>query len=110
MKIDFSKIEEKVIPNFKGGEGQYIMRQFADEKCKIMYGKLEPGSSIGLHRHEGNCEVMYILSGLATFVYEGQEETVKPGEVHYNPMGKEHTLMNNGKEDLTFLAVVAEHH
>ena len=39
-----------------------------------------------------------------------EEETVNPGEVHYNPMGKEHTLMNKGKEELTFFAVVAEHH
>ena len=74
MKIDFKNIEEKIVPNFKGGEGRYIMKQFADEKVKIMYGKLEPGCSIGLHRHELNCEIMYILSGQATYVYEGQEE------------------------------------
>ena len=82
MKIDFKNIEEKIVPNFKGGEGRYIMKQFA----------------------------MYILSGQATYVYEGQEEIVNPGEVHYNPMDKEHTLLNKGKEDLTFFAVVAEHH
>lgn len=110
MKIDFKNIEEKIVPNFKGGEGRYIMKQFADEKVKIMYGKLEPGCSIGLHQHELNCEIMYILSGQATYVYEGQEEIVNPGEVHYNPMDKEHTLLNKGKEDLTFFAVVAEHH
>jgi len=110
MKIDFKQIEETIVPNFKGGEGRYIMRQFADDKCKIMYGKLEPGSSIGLHRHELNCEIMYILSGQATYIYEGEVEVVNPGEAHYNPMGKEHTLMNNGTEDLIFFAVVAEHH
>ena len=43
MKIDFKNIEEKIVPNFKGGEGRYIMKQFADEKVKIMYVKLEPG-------------------------------------------------------------------
>ena len=53
---------------------------------------------------------MYILSGVATYVFEGEEETVLPGQVHYNPMGKEHTLMNKGTEDLTFFAVVPEHH
>ncbi len=110
MKIDFKNIEETIVPNFKGGEGHYIMKQFADDKVKIMYGKLEPGCSIGLHRHELNCEIMYILSGQATYVDEGEVETVNPGEVHYNPMDKEHTLMNNGQEDLTFFAVVAEHH
>lgn len=110
MKIDFKKIEETIIPNFKDGEGRYIMKHYTDDKCKIMFGKLEPGSSIGLHRHELNSEVMYILSGQATFIYEGEEEIVNPGEVHYNPIGKQHTLQNRGTEDLTFFAVVPEHH
>ena len=43
MKIDFNKIEKTIVPNFKGGEGRYIMKQFADDKVKIMLGKLEPG-------------------------------------------------------------------
>ena len=96
MKIDFNKIEKTIVPNFKGGEGRYIMKQFADD--------------IGLHTHEMNCEIMYILSGQASYVYEGQEEIVNPGEVHYNPMDKQHTLLNRGSEDLVFFAVVAEHH
>ena len=99
MKIDFKQIEETIVPNFKGGEGRYIMKHYTDDKVKIMYGRLEPGCS----------EIMYILSGVATYVYEGQEEVVLPGEVHYNPMGKQHTLMNKGSEDLTFFAVVPEH-
>jgi mannose-6-phosphate isomerase-like protein (cupin superfamily) len=53
---------------------------------------------------------MYILSGQATYVYEGQEEIVMPGEVHYCPQGKQHTLKNCGTEDLTFFAVIPEHH
>lgn len=109
MKIDFKKLEENIVPHFKGGEGRYIMKHYTDENVKIMLGKLEPGSSIGLHRHETNSEIMYILSGVATFIYEGQEEVVLPGQVHYNPKGKEHTLMNKGTEELTFFAVVPEH-
>ena len=109
MIIDFNKIEDTIIPQFKGGEGRYIMRHYTDEKVKIMFGRLEPGSSIGLHRHETNSEVMYILSGVATFICEGEEETVMPGQVHYNPMGMQHTLINRGNEDVTFYAVVPEH-
>lgn len=109
MKIDFRQIAETIVPNFKGGEGRYIMKHYTDDKVKIMYGRLEPGCSIGLHTHEGNSEIMYILSGVATYIYEGEEEVVLPGEVHYNPMGKQHTLMNKGTDDLTFFAVVPEH-
>lgn len=110
MKIDFKQFEEMAIPHFKGGEGQYLVKQFADEKVKIMLGKLASGSSIGMHSHETNSEIIYILSGVASFICDGKEEVLMPGEVHYNPMGKTHTLMNKGENDLLFFAVVPEHH
>lgn len=60
MIIDFEKTEEKVVENFKGGNGTLIMRAADDGKVKIMRNTLTAGSSIGMHTHEGNCEVMYI--------------------------------------------------
>ena len=32
-----------------------------------MYSTLRPGASTGLHTHEGNCEIIYVVSGTATF-------------------------------------------
>ena len=52
MLIDFSNIEEQVIPGFLGGEGTFRPRMRVDELGKIMRAVLEPGSSIGLHTHE----------------------------------------------------------
>ena len=42
MKIEFAKMEEKLLPNFKGGEKNLGMRMFDDGACKIMRGRLEP--------------------------------------------------------------------
>ena len=52
MLIDFSKMEEQVIPGFLGGEGMFHARMRVDELGKIMRAALEPGSSIGLHTHD----------------------------------------------------------
>ena len=41
MKIEFAKMEEKLLPNFKGGEKNLGMRMFDDGACKIMRGRLE---------------------------------------------------------------------
>ena len=46
-----------------------------------MYSTLRPGASSGLHTHENNCEVVYVISGEATFHYDGQMETVRVGAV-----------------------------
>lgn len=108
MKIDFSKIEEQVLPQFKGGNKEYIARMHTDEYSKIMYGKLEPGASIGLHSHDTNCEIIYILSGRADIIFDNTTESLCPGECHYCPKGHSHSMMNNGTIDLLFFAVVPE--
>ena len=73
---------------------------------KMMQGKLEPGSSIGYHKHEGNCEMIFIVEGEGKVLFDDGEEAVKPGMVHYCPEGHSHSLINNGSENLIFYAVV----
>lgn len=108
MVIDFKNIEEQVLPAFKGGKGDLCVKRHVDEKCTIMYDRLTPGSSIGFHVHEGNCEIIYILSGKADFIYDEGTESVEAGGCHYCPKGHGHSMINNGTEDIVFFAVVPE--
>ena len=86
MVIDFLNMEEKPVEGFKGGIG----------------------ATIGLHTHETNSEVIYIISGTADFIYDEGTETVGTGGCHYCPKGHSHSMINNGKEDIVFFAVVPE--
>ena len=106
MTTDYSKIEWKAIPGFKGGEGTFYNKMFTDGVNKMMHGKLEPGSSIGYHKHEGSCEMIFILEGTGKVLYDDTVEEVKPGMVHYCPEGHSHSLINNGSENLIFYAIV----
>ena len=63
MILDFPNIKEERLPRFKGGEKEYIARMFVDEHNRIMYGRLEPGASIGMHLHDTSSEAIYILQG-----------------------------------------------
>ncbi len=110
MIIDFKDLELNVAANFKGGEGEYVSRRFVDDNNKIMFGTLEPGSSIGYHSHDTDSEIMYFLEGEATVLTDAGEEKLLPGQVHYCPMGSSHSLINRGDRDLKFLAVVPAHH
>lgn len=110
MKIEFAKMEEKLLPNFKGGEKNLGMRMFDDGACKIMRGRMEPGASIGLHTHEGNSEIIYILEGSGKVEYDAGVETLAAGDCHYCPEHHTHRLINDSSEDLTFFAVVPQHH
>jgi quercetin dioxygenase-like cupin family protein len=110
MIIDFNNIEETKIMGFKGGQGELDTRNYVDNKVKIMKSVLKPGASTGLHTHEGNCEIVYILKGNVTFHYDGNVETAKEGQVHYCPMGHNHYMENTTNEDVEYLAIVPEHH
>ena len=106
MKIDFNSIDTKILPQFKGGEGDFAVKMFDDGESKIMRGTLVPGTSIGFHAHTENAEIIYILSGKGKCLFEDTEEVLLPGDCHYCPKGTSHSLINNGVENLEFFAVV----
>lgn len=108
MIIDFNEMKETRLPEFKGGVGDTIARMHVANLGKIMYGRLEPGSSIGMHKHETSSEVIYILSGEADFLYDNCKEKTSAGGCHYCPKGHSHSMINNGAEDLVYFAVVPE--
>ena len=109
MLLNFDQIEEKVIPKMRGGEGEMITRMFVNEDTKIMRGCLTPGSTIGLHTHDTSSEIICILSGTGKVLCDGAYEPLSAGSVHYCPKGHEHSLINDGTEDLEILAMIPTH-
>ncbi len=83
MIIDFNDLELNVAQNFKGGEKEYVSRRFVDENNKIMLGTLEPGASIGYHSNDADSEVIYLLEGEATVLYDEGEEVLCAGQAPY---------------------------
>ncbi|MBR1644107.1 MAG: cupin domain-containing protein [Bacteroidales bacterium] len=108
MIIDFDKIDVSVLPHFKGGEKEMTAHMFFDGTNKIMRGRLVPGATIGLHTHEGNCEVIFITRGHGSALYDGERHPVQCGQCHYCPQGHSHSLINDSDADLEFVAVVAK--
>ncbi len=109
MIIDFNKLEEVANPKFKGGEGDTMFRTFNDGKNKIMRGRLDVGCSIGLHSHETNSEIIFIISGEARCLFDDGEERLVAGQCHYCPKGHSHSLINaSPAEPLVFYAIVTE--
>ena len=108
MKIEFNKMEEVSMPNFKGGEKSVEAKMFFDGKNRIMKLRLVPGASIGVHTHESNCEILYMLEGTATFICNGEEVEVSAGDCHYCEKGQTHSLINRTSSDIVLFAAVVE--
>ena len=84
MKISFDSLEEQNIQNFKGGEGVFKPRMHVGNYNKIMRATLPAGSSIGLHTHDTNSEIIFIISGVGTMEYDDTMEILNPGDCHYS--------------------------
>ena len=103
MRIVFDDIKESLATNFKGGEKSFASRAFSDGKNKMMKGRLVPGASIGMHRHEGNCEMIYVLEGSGKMLYDGGEERLSAGDFHYCPDGQSIALSMTATATLCLL-------
>ena len=106
MILDFEQMEPKVLEHFYGGEQALHARMFIDENNRILRGRLEPGASIGMHTHDAGSEIIYVLSGRGTVLYDEGNEAVRAGQCHYCPKGHSHSLVNDGDQPLEFVAVV----
>lgn len=108
MKITFDQLPVTHLVNFNGGEKELQANMLTDERNKILRGRLVPGASIGYHQHATSSEIIYVLSGTGKTVTDGVEEHLGAGDCHYCEKGQFHTLVNDGKEDLVFFAVVPQ--
>ena len=108
MKISFDQLDAVVVPELRGGQKNAIIKSFEDSKVKIMHGTLEPGASIGLHQHETNSEIIYILEGNGKVLCDEITELLTAGDCHYCPKGHTHSLINDSEKDLVFFAVIPE--
>lgn len=112
MIIKFDHTNHTVLPEFKGGEKEFSAHMFFDGTNRIFKGILVPGASIGVHKHEGNCEMIFILSGRGTLLEQAPDSdpeysAVSSGDCLYCPEGHTHSLKNtDAEDDLVFYAVV----
>ena len=106
MTIDFNTIPVQILPNFKGGEKEMSAQMYWDGETRILHATLQPGASIGEHKHEGNCEMIFIIKGCGTIIDDGVATPIAAGQCTYCPNGHSHSLINTGTEVLEFYAAV----
>jgi len=66
---------------------------------------ISPGKSSAPHYHKISQETYFILSGRGWMQVDGKEYVLGPNQACTIEPGEIHQIMNQGKEDLVFLAV-----
>ncbi|PLV59994.1 cupin domain-containing protein [Thermotoga sp. KOL6] len=112
MVVKSSKITFEKVLNMRGGKGEVEMAHLLSQETMrnklrlFALMKLPPNSSVGLHKHEGEFEIYYILSGEGVFHDNGKDVPVKAGDVCFTDSGESHSIENTGDKNLEFLAMI----
>ncbi len=81
-----------------GQKGQQI-KIAETETATILVGRSTEGAiSAKPHIHKTHDETLYIVRGTAQLFINGKWVDFNAGGIHFNPMGKVHTLKRTGKE------------
>jgi mannose-6-phosphate isomerase-like protein (cupin superfamily) len=103
-----TEVREKMRDGKGNAELLHIIKK-EDTRGKVrLFAKvrLAKGCSIGMHAHEGEDEVFYILSGRGTAIDGGEEHEIGPGDAILTGNGASHSIENTGDADLEFMAVI----
>lgn len=103
MIINFNEIPTQTVAAMHGGAGDVVAKIYESAKGKVMPCRLQPGASIGLHRHENSMELCYVLYGAGKAICDGVEEPLAIDVCHICPAGSEHSIVNTAEVELVAL-------
>lgn len=111
MLTKFNNIEPVTVNNLRGGEGSCTLYKLQDLPCKYnMFAKIviHPSSSIGLHTHVGDEEIIYCLEGCGKVIVEGEIKELKAGMINVCKENHAHSVINDSEEDLVIIGIVTK--
>ncbi len=112
MVIRKEKQRLQVRDNVRGGSGRLENRHIIEPDA--MFGSatlfteffFDPGDSIGVHAHDSDAEVYYMLEGQLTLIEDGTETLLEAGDASYAHSGTSHAIENRSDKPAKMLAVI----
>lgn len=109
MIINLKEIEEQIVTNMRGGEGEVLVKRIDSLPNNVtMCGQitLKKNDSIGVHVHIDSFEVLYVISGSATIIDDGQIRELHQGDVNICLCNHTHSIINNLSDEFVAFATV----
>lgn len=112
MRIRSGENREELVQSLKGGNGTVKLHHFMElpdfhgAGRLFSYTVLEPGCTVGYHRHDVDFEAYYILKGHGSYNDNGDVYEVGPGDFLLCRPGESHALENGNKENIEYIALI----
>ena len=107
------ELAEEKRESVRGGAGRALLRHYLSQGDmagvnSVSVVTLDPGASVGEHRHEGTEEFYLLLEGRGTGFLDGDPFEVGPGDAFLVREGYTHGLANGPSSPLVFLAILTK--
>lgn len=89
----------------KPGEKVQMIKMAEDNTATVLVLRLLEGVEIKNHLHKTHNEIVIFVKGTAQTSIGGKTTEMKPGTIHFNPMGKAHATKNIGNEPLVVISI-----
>jgi len=87
------------------GEKIQRIKVAEDNTITVLVLRVVEGAEVKAHLHKTHDETVYIIKGTERMLVNDKWIDIKPGTLHFNPMGKVHHTKNTGNEPLVVIAI-----
>jgi quercetin dioxygenase-like cupin family protein len=105
-RIDFNDIPDVVVSEMYGGTGTVATRSFMNGRGKAILCTIHPGGSVGMHKHDVNKHISYVIAGKGVAICDDIIEPLTPGVCHICQPGSQHSIQNAGTQDLVLVMTI----
>jgi len=103
-----SNLEEILKANpLEQGATKAQITKFEDDTATVLVIQNVVGMVLKPHFHKTHSETIYVAKGSGQIFSNDKWVGIKPGTLHFNPMGKVHGIKNTGDEPLVVVSVFA---
>jgi mannose-6-phosphate isomerase-like protein (cupin superfamily) len=76
-----------------------------DDTISLFVVRSVEGFVLKSHIHKTHSETVHVVKGTGQMLINDKWVDIKPGNLHFNPMGKVHSLKNTGNEPLVVISI-----
>jgi mannose-6-phosphate isomerase-like protein (cupin superfamily) len=91
--------------SLKTGEKSQFIKIAEDDTVTLAVVRTIEGPGLRRHVHKAHDETIYVVRGSGQIFVNDKWVDVRPGSVHFNPMGAMHTSRPTGNEPFVILSI-----
>jgi mannose-6-phosphate isomerase-like protein (cupin superfamily) len=102
----FAQVDDILKANpLKPAETLQMINIAQDETISLFIVRMVDGHVVKKHFHKTHDEVIFIIKGAGQIFVNEEWVSLKPGSIHFNPIGKIHSTKQTGNEPLVYISV-----